>query len=113
LSGHAEEFNTVHPEKNNNAKKKKGAQGAPSGKTDLLFRGGLRVSVFLLETLNTTGGIYQLLLAGEKRMTIRADFYAQHIALDCRAGRKRMAARAMHSNVVIIGVNSRLHDSPF
>ena len=84
----------------------------PARKRSLLFC-GLRVGVFLLETLNTARGIHKFLLSSEKWVAIGADFDAQHLALDRGAGWKRIAAGTMHGNWVIVGMNSRLHDSPF
>src|ERR1700679_1024589 len=39
------------------------------------FRGGSLVRVFLLEPLDAPGRIHELLLAGEKRVAVRADFH--------------------------------------
>jgi len=44
------------------------------------FGGG--VGVLLGETLDAASGVNQLLLAGEEGMAVRADFHAQHVALD-------------------------------
>ena len=85
----------------------------PDGKRELLFCGGLCVGVFLLETLDTAGGVHELLFTREKWVAIGTNFDTQHVALDRGARRKRIAAGTMHGNCVIVGVNSRLHDSPF
>jgi hypothetical protein len=82
----------------------------------LLFGGrglGCGVGVFLGEALNAAGGVNQLLLAGEKRMAVRADFHTQHVALDGRAGLKRVAAGAVHRNGMIVGMNTGFHEAPF
>jgi len=44
------------------------------------FGGG--VGVLLGETLDATGGVNQLLLAGEEGMAVRADFHAQHVSFN-------------------------------
>ena len=54
------------------------------------------VGVFLLEPLDAAGRIDQLLLAGEERMAIRANFNADQLALEGRARFKHVAAGAMH-----------------
>ena len=84
--------------------------------SDLLLRcAGFRrgVRVLLLKALDATGGVDQLLLAGKERMATRANFYAQHLALDRRAGLEGVAAGAMHRNLVIVGVNTGFHEAPF
>ena len=82
----------------------------------LLFGGGGLgggVGVLLGEALDATGGVNQLLLAGEEGMAVRADFHAQHVALDGRASLKRVAASAVHRNGMIVGVNTGFHEAPF
>ncbi len=82
----------------------------------LLFGGGgfgCGVGVLFGETLDAAGSINELLLAREERMAVRADFHAQHLALDCRAGLKRMAASAVHGNGMIVRVNTGFHEAPF
>jgi hypothetical protein len=84
---------------------------APSLPT-LLFGGGRFcgcVGVFLGETLYAACGVYQFLLAGEERVAIWANFDAQHIAFDCGARGESVPAGAMHSNSVIVRVNTGLH----
>jgi hypothetical protein len=86
-----------------------------SKKRRLLLRGsglGSGVGVFLGEALDASGGVDQLLFASEKGMAIRADFHSQRVALDGRTRRESVAARAMHSNSVIVGVNTGFHGSP-
>lgn len=46
-------------------------------------------------------------------MAIGANFDAQHVALNCGTGRKIVAASAVHSDVVIIGMNTGFHGTPF
>ena len=86
-----------------------------SKKRRLLLRGsglGSGVGVFLGEALHASGGVDQLLFASEKGMAIRADFHSQRVALDGRTRRESVAAGAMHSNSVIVGVNTGFHGSP-
>jgi len=74
---------TQRAERRRTHKKEKGAHEAPpSRKIKLLFCGGLRSGVLLLKALHTAGSVDQLLLSGEKRMAIRANFHAQHIAFN-------------------------------
>ena len=75
------------------------------------FGGG--VGVFLGEAFDAAGGIHELLLAGEKRVAIGADFDAHHVAFDGRARLKRVAAGAVHRNGMIIGMNSGFHGAAF
>ena len=75
------------------------------------FGGG--VGVFLGEALDAAGGVHKFLLAGEERVAIRADFHAQHVALDGRARLERVAAGAVHRNGVIVGVNTGFHGAAF
>ena len=95
--------------------KKKGAYERPPllRKPELLLCSSLYVRVFLLETLDSSCSVQQLLLAGEKRVAVRADFDAQHVTFDGGASGESVPTGAMHGNSVIIWVNSRLHDSPF
>ena len=82
----------------------------------LLFGGfdsGGGVGVLLGETFDAAGGVNQLLLAGEERMAIRADFDIQPVALDGRTSREIVAAGAMHRYGVIVGVNTGFHVAPF
>ena len=72
----------------------------------LLSRLGL--GVLPAESLHAAGSIDQLLLAGKEWMAARADFYAD-VALMRRPGGKRVAARAMHTDFVIRGMNSCFH----
>jgi hypothetical protein len=84
-------------------------------KPQLLLRGsglGSSVGVFLGESLDAPGGVDQFLLAGEKGMATRANFYSQRVALDGRTRRESVPAGAMHGNSVIVGVNAGFHGSP-
>lgn len=74
------------------------------------FGGG--VGIFLGKALDAAGGINELLLAGEERMAIRADFDIQLVALDRRTSREIVAAGAVHRNGVIVGVNTGFHEAP-
>jgi hypothetical protein len=70
------------------------------------------VRILLREALDAACRIDQLLFAGEEGMAVRADFDAQHIALNGRACWKSIAASAMHSYLVIVGVNTGFHGAP-
>ena len=70
------------------------------------------VGVFLIEALDAPCGVNEFLLPGEKGMATRADFYAQHVTLDRRAGRKGVAAGAVHRHRVVVGMNTGFHGSP-
>src|SRR2546430_3328709 len=69
------------------------------------FGGG--VGILFSEALNAARSVKQFLLAGEEGMAIRADFHAQHFALDGRARLKRVAAGAVHRNGMIIGIDRK------
>jgi hypothetical protein len=78
----------------------------------LLFRfggGGGFVGVLLLEALDATGCVDQLLLAGEEWVALRADFDADQLAFAGGAGLKRASAGAVDRDGMIIGVNSFFH----
>ena len=68
-----------------------------------------RPLVFLLEALHAACRINQLLLAGEERVAVRANFHANQIAAESRAGLKGVPARAVHRHIVIIGMNIVFH----
>lgn len=83
--------------------------------SNLLFGGfgfALRGGVLFLETLDAAGGVDELLLAGEERVAVRADFDAQHVPFYGAAGLPRVAAGAVHRYGMIVGVNSGFHSSP-
>ena len=70
------------------------------------------VRIFLREALDAACRIDQLLFAGEEGMAVRADFDAQHIALNGRACWKSIAASTMYGYLVIVGVNTGFHGAP-
>ena len=74
------------------------------------FRGG--IGVLLGEAFDAAGGVNKFLLAGEKRMAVRADFDVQPVTLDRGAGLEIVPAGAMHGYGMIIGVNTGFHVSP-
>ena len=64
--------------------------------------------VALLELVNTSTGINQLLLTGEERMALGADINLQ---LRLRAaGLKRLTAHAANDGLAVLGMDSFLHD---
>src|SRR5262249_47171789 len=65
------------------------------------------LGVFLLETLDAARGVYQLLFAGEERMTVRADFHVN--VLLGRSRRPRVAAGANDVTFDVFGMNSFFH----
>ena len=80
-----------------------------SHRVNLLARGCWRsLAITTIESINASRSINQLLLAGEKRMASRTNFYVQ-IALFGRTRLKRFAARACHSDFSIFRMNSRFH----
>jgi hypothetical protein len=84
-------------------------------KLRLLLRGdglGSGVRVFLRESLDAPCSVDKLLLAGEKGMATRANFHPQGVALYGRTRRESVPAGAMHSNSVIVGMNTGFHGSP-
>jgi hypothetical protein len=67
----------------------------------------LKLAVALLEPLDATCGVDQLLLAGEKRVAGRTD-----LGIDFRLGRtgfKGVAAKALYRNIDVFGVDSFFH----
>jgi hypothetical protein len=74
------------------------------------LRGG--VGILLCEALNAACRVDQLLLAGEEGVAVRANFDAQHVALDGRARRKSVAAGAVYGYFVIVGMNTGFHGAP-
>src|SRR5581483_8654107 len=82
-------------------------------RTGLLLFGGLifaSLGVLAAEALDAARGIQKFLLAGEERMAVGADFYVD-VAPMGGAGSERMAACALHANLVIIGMNGCFHIS--
>ena len=61
----------------------------------------------LLEAIDAAAAIHQLLLAGEERMTLRANFDPQ--LLFGGAGFERFAAHAAHDSLLILGMDLFLH----
>jgi len=75
----------------------------------LLARGRSRsLAVATIESIDATRGVNQLLLAGEKRMASRTNFYVQ-IALLGRTCLKTFAARASYRDFAIFRMNSSFH----
>ena len=68
----------------------------------------LLLAVSLVEAINAPRCIHQLLLAREERVAFRAYFNVQ-IVLARGARRERVAAGALHLNLLIIRMNSLLH----
>ena len=75
----------------------------------MAFCASAAFSYFLVETLNAAGGIHKLLLSGEERVAVGADFDAQQIAFDGRARGERVPAGAVHSDSVVVRVNIGFH----
>jgi hypothetical protein len=71
------------------------------------------VGVFLGEAFDATRCVDELLLAREKRVAVRADFDAQHVAFDSRARLESISAGAVDRDGVIVGVNPGFHEAPF
>ena len=78
----------------------------------LLAGSGRDVGVFLLEALNAARGVHKLLLARKEGVAARADFDAEHIALDRRTSLEGVPAGAVNCNGVVVGMNTGLHGSP-
>src|SRR5205809_378901 len=75
----------------------------------LLWRGfRLLLAITLVEAINATGSVHELLLAREERVAFGADFHVQ-LVLARRARGKRVATRALHLDFVIFRVNSLFH----
>ena len=70
--------------------------------------GGLFLAIALVEAIDASRGIDQLLFAGEERVACRTDFDVQ-IAFLGRASLKRLAASAGNGNIDVFGVNSWFH----
>ena len=73
-----------------------------------LLLGRFGLGVLAAEALDTSGGIHQLLLAGEKWMAVGADFNAD-VAPMRGAGSKRVAAGAVHTHFMIRRMNGCFH----
>ncbi len=61
----------------------------------------------LLKAINTSAGIYQLLLTGEERVTLRAN--VNYDILLGRASFDDIAASATNGRLLIVGMDSLLH----
>ena len=61
----------------------------------------------LLEAINTSAGIYQLLLTGEERVTLRAN--VNDDVLLGRASLNDVATSATNGRLLIIGMDALLH----
>ena len=61
----------------------------------------------LLESVNTSAGINKLLLAGEERMALGADFYLD--ILLCGTGLYNVAASAGYGSLLIIRMDALFH----
>src|SRR5579864_666403 len=83
-------------------------KSAQSAAKKLLLRRLRCLGILAAEALHAAGGVHQLLLAGEERMAVRADFYAD-IALMGRPGHEGIPAGAMHTDFVIRRVDSCFH----
>ena len=80
-----------------------------------LFRGGRAfglLAVTLVEAIDASRGIDQLLLAGKERVTCGTDFHVQ-VALLGRARLKRLPAGAGNGDINVFRVNSWFHYSWF
>ena len=75
------------------------------------FCGG--VGVLLGETFDATGGVHQLLLTGEERVAIGADFNVQPVPFDGGTGLEIVSASAMDGYGMVVRMNTGLHESPF
>ena len=65
-------------------------------------------AVTLLETINTTARVNELLLAGEERVALGADFNAQLRLSGTRY--EGVAANAGHGRLLILRMDAFLHD---
>ena len=61
----------------------------------------------LLETIDTSAGIHQLLLAGVEGMALRADIHSKFLL--GRAGFKRLTAHAANDALAVVGMDLFLH----
>lgn len=78
----------------------------------LLACSGGNVGVLLLKTLDAAGRVNEFLLPGEKRVAARADFDAQHVALDGRARLESISAGTVNGDRMVVGVDTGFHCSP-
>ena len=68
------------------------------------------LAVTLIEAIDASGGIDQLLFAGKERVASRTDFYVQ-VTFAGGAGFEDLAARAGNGYFVVFGMNSWFHSS--
>jgi hypothetical protein len=73
----------------------------------------LEAGVLPLKPLHTASTVYELLFTREEWMALGADFQVQDVALIGRTRLDGAAARANDRNIMVIGVNTRLHRTPF
>lgn len=66
-------------------------------------------SVSFLELIDTTTGVYKLLLAGEERMTLAANIDFHNVAVFGRTGLKGLAASTYYCNFMVLGMDISLH----
>src|SRR5579872_823367 len=86
-----------------------GGSGFCKSSNRTLGLGCFFLGVLPAETLHAAGGVHELLLAGEERMAIGADFYVD-VTLVSRARSKVVAARAHDADFVVSGMNGCFHD---
>ena len=72
---------------------------------------GVALGVLAAEAFHAAGGVHQLLLAGEERVTGLADFHAD-VALVGRTGHKCIAACAVHTYFVVSRMSGCFHVAP-
>jgi hypothetical protein len=79
----------------------------------LRFVLGLDLPVLLLEALNAACSVDELLLTGEERMAVIADFDAERVLGCCRTSRKLVTtAGTVHEHRMIIGMDAFFHVFP-
>src|SRR5438093_10472955 len=90
------------------------AEPSHAERNDILFlgSGGLRsrglLCVALLEAVNASRGVNELLFAGEERVALRADLDAQLLLR--RSGRPRLAAGTMDLDLMILRLDLCFHE---
>jgi hypothetical protein len=72
--------------------------------------GGFVLRVFAAETLDTSGGVHQLLLARKERVAGGANFNVD-VAMVRGPSRKCIAARAVDLYFMVVRMNGCLHDA--
>ena len=68
------------------------------------------LAVALLEASNAATGVENLLLAGVERMALRAHIHRHMVALGGRTRLERVTARTRDGHLVIIRMNTLLHN---